>query len=333
MPSAWFSADCRRAHRRQEAAASQRIADLSGQLIRSAALDPRAGSLPVPQIELSEVSGEQVAIESRSAARRAAGDGSDREVLRRGRNDEEPDRAGQLAFGGFDRQAARRPGGQFLRVGQRRQYVADPAVEKFDFARGTSSARTPVGRHEELCPDDSGRIKASRPLPDQHQRDVLSDRGLAIRPIRPGSAQTLRESQIGKILERLDEREQKIIISRFGLARARTSDLERGWGGDGGDQGADSSDRSPALDKLRGPPKKRTSRSPAFEPVRTRASRNSSRESGYFGRIATFLNTALGGFSDGVFLAAARQRIQLRKEGRRQPRRDKVTRGLPPPRR
>jgi RNA polymerase primary sigma factor/RNA polymerase sigma factor len=31
------------------------------------------------------------------------------------------------------------------------------------------------------------------------------------------SAQSQRERQIGKILERLDEREQKIIISRFGL--------------------------------------------------------------------------------------------------------------------
>jgi RNA polymerase primary sigma factor/RNA polymerase sigma factor len=33
------------------------------------------------------------------------------------------------------------------------------------------------------------------------------------------SAQLQREEQIGKILERLDDREQKIIISRFGLAR------------------------------------------------------------------------------------------------------------------
>ena len=35
------------------------------------------------------------------------------------------------------------------------------------------------------------------------------------------SAQHQRESQIGKILERLDEREQKIIISRFGLDHGR----------------------------------------------------------------------------------------------------------------
>jgi RNA polymerase primary sigma factor/RNA polymerase sigma factor len=35
------------------------------------------------------------------------------------------------------------------------------------------------------------------------------------------SAQSQRELQIGKILERLDEREQKIITSRFGLDHAQ----------------------------------------------------------------------------------------------------------------
>jgi RNA polymerase primary sigma factor/RNA polymerase sigma factor len=35
------------------------------------------------------------------------------------------------------------------------------------------------------------------------------------------SAQRLRESQVGRILDRLDEREQKIIISRFGLERGQ----------------------------------------------------------------------------------------------------------------
>ena len=34
------------------------------------------------------------------------------------------------------------------------------------------------------------------------------------------SAQNLRESQVGRILSRLDEREQQIIISRFGLDHA-----------------------------------------------------------------------------------------------------------------
>ena len=35
------------------------------------------------------------------------------------------------------------------------------------------------------------------------------------------TAQTQREAQVDKILERLDEREQKIIISRFGLRRGQ----------------------------------------------------------------------------------------------------------------
>jgi RNA polymerase primary sigma factor/RNA polymerase sigma factor len=35
------------------------------------------------------------------------------------------------------------------------------------------------------------------------------------------SAQTQRENQVGRILARLDEREQQIIISRFGLNRGQ----------------------------------------------------------------------------------------------------------------
>ena len=55
-----------------------------------------------------------------------------------------------------------------------------------------------------------------------------------------------REAQIGKILERLDEREQKIIISRFGLERGQEPlTLEGGRRRNGRDQGADPADRGP----------------------------------------------------------------------------------------
>ena len=66
-------------------------------------------------------------------------------------------------------------------------------------------------------------------IPDEHKRrdrfrtsqeemftsaeDVRSDQ------YEQESSQLQRESQVGRILERLDEREQKIIISRFGLDR------------------------------------------------------------------------------------------------------------------
>ncbi len=81
-----------------------------------------------------------------------------------------------------------------------------------------------LGDHEELCPHDSRRASPPRSLPHQPLGDVLGDRG------RTGAISTSRrvprsqrEAQIGKILERLDEREQKIIISRFGLDHAATN--------------------------------------------------------------------------------------------------------------
>jgi RNA polymerase primary sigma factor/RNA polymerase sigma factor len=67
----------------------------------------------------------------------------------------------------------------------------------------------------------------ARTIPDEHKRrdrfrtshvemfsateDARSDQ------YEQESAQMTREAQVGKILERLDDREQKIIISRFGL--------------------------------------------------------------------------------------------------------------------
>ena len=52
----------------------------------------------------------QAARRARSGAAQEQRDGRDRAALRRGRGDEEPDRPRQPAAGGFDRQAARRPG-------------------------------------------------------------------------------------------------------------------------------------------------------------------------------------------------------------------------------
>jgi len=94
------------------------------------------------------------------------------------------------------------------------------AVEKFDFARGnkfSTYASWAIMKN------------FARTIPDAHKRrdrfrtshgemfavteDTRSDQ------YELESAQFQRESQIGKILHRLDEREQKIIISRFGLRR------------------------------------------------------------------------------------------------------------------
>jgi RNA polymerase primary sigma factor len=96
------------------------------------------------------------------------------------------------------------------------------AVEKFDYSRGnkfSTYASWAIMKN------------FARTIPDEHRRrdrfrtshsemfgvtvDARSDQW------GQETAQTQREVQVEKILERLDEREQKIIISRFGLSRDR----------------------------------------------------------------------------------------------------------------
>jgi RNA polymerase primary sigma factor len=92
------------------------------------------------------------------------------------------------------------------------------AVEKFDFARGnkfSTYASWAIMKN------------FARTIPDEHRhrdrfRTSHSDMFYTTEERRSDqyeqeSAQHQRENQIGRILERLDEREQKIIISRFGL--------------------------------------------------------------------------------------------------------------------
>jgi len=92
------------------------------------------------------------------------------------------------------------------------------AVEKFDFARGnkfsTYASWAIMKNFARTIPDEHrhrDRFRTSHSemfySPEEHRSDQYEQE----------IAQSQRESQIGKILERLDEREQKIIISRFGL--------------------------------------------------------------------------------------------------------------------
>ncbi|HEY4309530.1 MAG TPA: sigma-70 family RNA polymerase sigma factor [Pirellulales bacterium] len=94
------------------------------------------------------------------------------------------------------------------------------AVEKFDFARGnkfsTYASWAIMKNFARTIPDElkhRDRYRTSTSEMFSATEDGRSDQ------YAQESAQTLRERQIGKILERLDEREQKIIISRFGLSR------------------------------------------------------------------------------------------------------------------
>jgi RNA polymerase primary sigma factor len=92
------------------------------------------------------------------------------------------------------------------------------AAEKFDYARGNkfstyaswaimkNFARTIPDEHRRRDRFRTSQAEMFGAAPDQRSDQYGQE-----------SAQTQRVSQIGKILERLDDREQKIIISRFGL--------------------------------------------------------------------------------------------------------------------
>jgi RNA polymerase primary sigma factor/RNA polymerase sigma factor len=92
------------------------------------------------------------------------------------------------------------------------------AVEKFDYARGnkfsTYASWAIMKNFARTIPDEHrhrDRFRTSHSEMFDSTEEPRSDQ------YEQESAQAQREAQIGRILERLDEREQKIIISRFGL--------------------------------------------------------------------------------------------------------------------
>jgi RNA polymerase primary sigma factor len=92
------------------------------------------------------------------------------------------------------------------------------AVEKFDYSRGnkfsTYASWAIMKNFARTIPDEfkhRDRFRTSHDEMFSSREDERSDR------YEQESAQHLRQRQIGRILSRLDEREQKIIISRFGL--------------------------------------------------------------------------------------------------------------------
>jgi RNA polymerase primary sigma factor/RNA polymerase sigma factor len=94
------------------------------------------------------------------------------------------------------------------------------AAEKFDYARGnkfsTYASWAIMKNFARTIPDEHrrrDRYRTSNAEMFNATEDVRSDQ------FEQESAQNQRESQVGKILERLDQREREIIISRFGLQR------------------------------------------------------------------------------------------------------------------
>ena len=96
------------------------------------------------------------------------------------------------------------------------------AVEKFDFSRGnkfsTYASWAIMKNFARTIPDELRRRDRFRTSTDEMFSSTEDDRSDAYEQ---EAAQLQREEQIGKILERLDDREQKIIIRRFGLTRGQ----------------------------------------------------------------------------------------------------------------
>lgn len=96
------------------------------------------------------------------------------------------------------------------------------AVDKFDYARGnkfsTYATWAVMRNFARTIPDEFKHRERFRTCQDE-MFDSQQDERAA--PLVMESAQHLREQQIERILSRLDEREQRIIISRFGLNHAQ----------------------------------------------------------------------------------------------------------------
>ena len=92
------------------------------------------------------------------------------------------------------------------------------AVEKFDFSRGnkfsTYASWAIMKNFARTIPDEFKRRDRYRTSHDEMFTAAEDD---GTNEYLEESAQQLRELQIGRILSRLDDREQEIIISRFGL--------------------------------------------------------------------------------------------------------------------
>ena len=96
------------------------------------------------------------------------------------------------------------------------------AAEKFDFSRGnkfsTYASWAIMKNYARTIPDEFKRRDRFRTSQDElfvAKQDIRSDE------LGQESAQRLREQQVERILSRLDERERKIIVSRFGLDHNR----------------------------------------------------------------------------------------------------------------
>jgi RNA polymerase primary sigma factor/RNA polymerase sigma factor len=92
------------------------------------------------------------------------------------------------------------------------------AVEKFDFARGnkfsTYASWALIKNFARSIPEESRRLRRFGTGSDELLLSVEDLRG---EEREQETAQLQRESEVGRLLDRLDEREQKVIRHRYGL--------------------------------------------------------------------------------------------------------------------
>ena len=120
------------------------------------------------------------------------------------------------------------------------------AVEKFDYARGnkfsTYASWAIMKNFARTIPDEHrqhDRFRTSHAEMFAATEDERTDQ------FEQEAAQNQREAKVAKMLECLDEREQKIIVRRFGLQHGEELDAQAGRRRAGRDQGADPADRGP----------------------------------------------------------------------------------------
>ena len=92
------------------------------------------------------------------------------------------------------------------------------AIEKFDFARGNKfSTYASWAIMKNFARTIPGEYKHRDRFRTSHEELFAATQEKRGNPLVEESAQSERETQIGRMLKRLDEREQRIIIDRFGL--------------------------------------------------------------------------------------------------------------------
>ena len=113
------------------------------------------------------------------------------------------------------------------------------AAEKFDYARGNKfSTYASWAIMKNFARTIPGEYKYRDRFRTSHDEMFMGTEDDGSNPYLQETAQQLRETQIGKILSQLDDREQKIIISRFGLNHNQEPQTLKEVGArTGGDQG------------------------------------------------------------------------------------------------